>query len=513
MITKVIEWSLRNRVLVLIISAALAGFGVLAMLSTPIDAIPDLSDVQVIIQTDFREQGPEIVEDQVTYPITSEMLKVPGARVVRGYSFFGLSLVYIIFEDGTNIYWARSRVLEYMNGLRQLLPPGVEPTLGPDATGVGWVFQYTLESDVLDLAELRTLQDWYIRYQLTSVPGVSEVATVGGFTKQYQVEVDPERLRAFGISASAVAKAIGEHNVDISARVLEMGGREYMIRGLGYLENIGDIEQVSVGVTPNGTPIRVADVATVQIGPAPRRGAADLNGQGEVVTGIVVMRYGADALETIEGIKTRVREIQAGLPDGVTMRIVYDRSDIDPRCDRYPQRKTGRRIDNRSHHRCPVPAAFSLGPGSGCHLAPGDPDLVHCDALDWSGCQHHESWRHRHSDWSHGRRCNSDDREHAQAPGKRSGKIGPMGYRAGQRQAGRATPLFLTERLRPVIMTVTAITAALTPILWSTGTGADVMKRVAAPMVGGMVSATVLTLVVIPAVYLEWRVWQTRSVS
>ncbi len=328
MIAKVIEWSLRNRVLVLMITAAIAGVGVLSMLSTPIDAIPDLSDVQVIIQTDFREQGPDIVEDQVTYPIASEMLKVPGARVVRGYSFFGLSLVYIIFEDGTDIYWARSRVLEYMNGIRQALPPGVEPTLGPDATGVGWVLQYTLESEVLDLAELRTLQDWYIRYQLTAVPGVSEVASVGGFTKQYQVEVDPERLRAFGISASMVARAIGEHNVDIGARVLEMGGREYMIRGLGYLNDMSDIEQVAVGATSNGTPIRVADVATVQFGPAPRRGTADLNGQGEVVTGIVVMRYGSDALKTIDGIKRRVEDIQAGLPDGVTMRVVYDRSEL-----------------------------------------------------------------------------------------------------------------------------------------------------------------------------------------
>ncbi|MFQ5549947.1 MAG: efflux RND transporter permease subunit [Gemmatimonadales bacterium] len=328
MISKIIEWSLRNRILVLMITGGVTGVGLLAMLRTPIDAIPDLSDVQVIIQTDFREQAPDIVEDQVTYPITSEMLKVPGARVVRGYSFFGLSLVYVIFEDGTDLYWARSRVLEYMNGLRQALPPGVEPTLGPDATGVGWVFQYTLESDSLNLAELRTLQDWYIRYQLTAVPGVSEVATVGGFTKQYQVEVDPERLRAFGIPASRVTQAIGRHNVDIGARVLEMGGREYMIRGLGYLEDVDDIENVSLGATSSGTPIRVADVATVQIGPAPRRGTADLNGQGEVVAGIVVMRFGSDALSTIEAVKDRVREIQAGLPDGVRLRIVYDRSNL-----------------------------------------------------------------------------------------------------------------------------------------------------------------------------------------
>jgi Cu(I)/Ag(I) efflux system membrane protein CusA/SilA len=282
----------------------------------------------VIIQTDFREQAPDIVEDQVTYPITTEMLKVPGARVVRGYSFFGLSLVYVIFDDGTDIYWARSRVLEYLNGIRQQLPVGVEPTLGPDATGVGWVFEYVLESDSLDLSELRTLQDWYLRYQLTAVPGVSEVASLGGYQKQYQVEVDPERLRAFNIPVTRVAQAIGAHNVDIGARVLEMGGREYMIRGLGYLEDVDDIKNVAVGATPNGTPIRVADVATVQVGPAPRRGAADLDGRGEVVAGIVVMRFGADAYKTIQLIKERIEEIRRGLPPGVRLRVAYDRSDL-----------------------------------------------------------------------------------------------------------------------------------------------------------------------------------------
>jgi Cu(I)/Ag(I) efflux system membrane protein CusA/SilA len=328
MISAVIAWSLRNRFLVLLGTAALIGAGVWAMRTTPLDAIPDLSDVQVIVQTDFSEQAPQIVEDQVTYPITSEMLKVPGARVVRGYSFFGLSLVYVIFEDGTDIYWARSRVLEYLNGIRTRLPTGVEPTLGPDATGVGWVFEYTLESDSLDLAQLRTLQDWYIRYQLTAVPGVSEVASLGGFEKQYQVEVDPERLRAFSIPVTRVAQAIGMHNVDIGARVLEMGGREYMIRGLGYLQGVPDIRNVTVGATLNGTPIRVADVATVQIGPAPRRGAADLDGKGEVVAGIVVMRFGSDALKTIEAVKARLGEIERGLPAGVRLRTAYDRSDL-----------------------------------------------------------------------------------------------------------------------------------------------------------------------------------------
>ena len=328
MINRIIAWSLKNRALVLLGTAAIVAGGWWAMRTTPLDAIPDLSDVQVIIQTDVSEQAPQIVEDQVTYPIASEMLKVPGARVVRGYSFFGLSLVYVIFEDGTDLYWARSRVLEYLNGLRDRLPQGVEPTLGPDATGVGWVYEYVLQSDSLDLAQLRSLQDWYIRYQLTSVPGVSEVASLGGFVKQYQVEVDPERLRAYNIPVTRVVRALGSHNMDIGARVLEMGGREYMIRGLGYLKGIPDIENVDVGVTPGGTPIRVRDVATVQMGPAPRRGAADWDGKGEVVAGIVVMRFGSDALKTIEAVKARLQQIQAGLPPGVHLRTAYDRSDL-----------------------------------------------------------------------------------------------------------------------------------------------------------------------------------------
>ncbi len=328
MIANVIAWSLKNRLLVGLATCALVLGGIWAVATTPIDALPDLSDVQVVIQTEFSEQAPQIVEDQVTYPIASEMLKVPGSRVVRGYSFFGLSLVYVLFEDGTDLYWARSRVLEYMNGLRQRLPAGVEPTLGPDATGVGWVFEYVLESDSLDLAQLRTLQDWYLRYQLTAIPGVSEVASLGGYVKQYQVEVDPQKLRAFRIPVMRVVEAIGSHNADVGARVIEMGGREYMIRGLGYLRSVGEIEDVAVGATMNGTPIRVGDVATVQVGPAPRRGAADLNGRGEVVAGIVIMRFGSDALKTIEAIKARVVEIQRTLPAGVRLVPVYDRSDL-----------------------------------------------------------------------------------------------------------------------------------------------------------------------------------------
>ena len=328
MIARVIAWSLANRFLVLFATVALAGVGVWAVRTTPIDALPDLSDVQVVIQTEFSEQAPQIVEDQVTYPIASELLKVPGARAVRGFSFFGLSLVYVLFEDGTDLYWARSRVLEYMSGLRQRLPAGVEPSLGPDATGVGWVFEYVLESDSHDLAELRTLQDWYLRYQLTAVPGVSEVASLGGFVRQYQVEVDPERLRAYGIPVMRVVEAIGSHNADVGARVIELGGREYMIRGLGYLRSEDEIRDVAVGSTMLGTPVRVGDVATVTVGPAPRRGLADLDGRGEVVAGIVIMRFGGDALATIEAVKRKIADVQHTLPAGVRLRPVYDRSDL-----------------------------------------------------------------------------------------------------------------------------------------------------------------------------------------
>jgi len=327
-IARIIAWSLRNRLLVGLGTAALVAGGIWALTTTPIDALPDLSDVQVVIQTEFSEQAPQIVEDQVTYPIASEMLKVPGARVVRAYSFFGLSLVYVLFEDGTDLYWARSRVLEYMNGLRQRLPQGVEPTLGPDATGVGWVFEYVLESDSLNLAQLRSLQDWYVRYQLTAIPGVSEVASLGGYVKQYQVEVDPTKLRAFRIPVMRVVEAIGSHNADVGARVIEMGGREYMIRGLGYLRTVQDIENVAVGATMDGTPIRVGDVAVVQVGPAPRRGAADLNGRGEVVAGIVIMRFGSDALQTLKAVKQRIAEVERTLPPRVQLVPVYDRSDL-----------------------------------------------------------------------------------------------------------------------------------------------------------------------------------------
>ena len=330
MLKRVIEWSISNRLLVLLFAVGACVGGILAIRRTPLEALPDLSDVQVIVQADYNEQAPRIIEDQVTYPIAAEMLKVPGARTVRGYSFFGVSFVYVIFADGTDLYWARSRVLEYLNGIKGRLPAAATPTLGPDATGLGWVYQYALEDTTgrLNLAQLRSVQDWYLRYALTAVPGVSEVATVGGFEKQYQVDLDPAKGLAFRIPVTRVLSAIQSANSDIGAMVMELSEREYMVRGLGYLKSIGDIENVVVGATPNGTPVRVAELGRVTIGPAVRRGVAELDGRGDAVGAIVVMRFGQNALTTINHVTAKLAEVQKGLPPGVVVTPVYDRSDL-----------------------------------------------------------------------------------------------------------------------------------------------------------------------------------------
>ena len=328
MLGKIIELSIKNRLIVLLFTAFIIGWGVYAVYKTPIDAIPDLSDVQVIIYTEYPGQAPQVVEDQVTYSLTTAMLAVPQAKVVRGYSFFGVSFVYVIFEDGTDIYWARSRVLEYLNFASGKLPRDVTPSLGPDATGVGWVYEYTVEGKGYSLAELRSIQDWYIRYQLTAVPGVSEVASVGGFVKQYQVNIDPNRLLTYGTSIGDVTKSIEMSNRDVGGRVLEMSEREYMVRGLGYIESLQDIENIVLKVDRTGTPIKVRDIARVELGPDERRGIAELDGKGEAVGGIVVMRFGENALDTIHGVKEKLKELEAGLPPGVTIRTVYDRSDL-----------------------------------------------------------------------------------------------------------------------------------------------------------------------------------------
>ncbi len=326
MISAIIDYSIRNKFLVLILTVFVIGAGIWAMLRTPLDAIPDLSDVQVIVFTEYAGQAPQVVEDQVTYPLTTAMLTVPYAKVVRGFSFFGMSFVYIIFTDDTDLYWARSRVLEALNGISGNLPKGVSPRLGPDATGVGWVFQYLVESDRHDLQQLRSIQDWFLRYELTSVPGVSEVASIGGFVKQYQVLVDPNRLLAYNIPLQQVRRAIQRSNNDVGGRVVEMGETEFMVRGLGYIQSREDLESVVLSTDREGTPILLKNVADVTIGPELRRGALDYNGTGEAVGGVIVMRYGENALSVIDRVKQRLEEITPGLPEGVTIRALYDRS-------------------------------------------------------------------------------------------------------------------------------------------------------------------------------------------
>ncbi len=329
MLEKIIEWSVNNRFLVTIgiFAVILAGF--VSIQTTPVDAIPDLSDVQVIIFSEYSGQGPNVVEDQVTYPLTTAMLAVPYAKVVRGYSFFGFSMVYIIFEDGTDLYWARSRVLEYLNFAAGRLPQGVTPQLGPDATGVGWVYEYILDGgDKYDLQQLRSIQDWYLRYELASVPGVSEVASIGGFVKQYQVEVDPLKLQAYDIPLQKVRMAIKRSNNDVGGRLIEMGETEFMVRGLGYIKNLDDLKSVPVGMGPNNAPILLKDIAYVHVGPELRRGVAEWNGEGETVGGIVLMRFGENALEVIDGVKTKLEELKKGLPEGVAIHTAYDRSTL-----------------------------------------------------------------------------------------------------------------------------------------------------------------------------------------
>ena len=327
MLDRLIAWSARNVFLVLLFTAAVVGAGVYAVRTTPLDALPDLSDVQVIVFTRYPGQAPRVVEDQVTYTLTTAMLAVPKAKVVRGFSMFGASYVYVIFEDGTDIYWARSRVLEYLSSAAGRLPDGVTPQIGPDATGVGWVYQYALKGADQSLAELRSQQDWYVRYQLTKAEGVAEVASVGGFVKEYQVTVDPHRLATYGIPLARLTEVIRESNRDVGGRVLELAEKEYMVRGLGYLQGIDDIGQL-VLKSEGGTPVLVRDVARVELVPASRRGLAELNGEGEVASGIVMARFGQNALDVIASVKDKIAEITPGLPAGTEIVPVYDRSTL-----------------------------------------------------------------------------------------------------------------------------------------------------------------------------------------
>ena len=338
MIEKIIEFSARNRFIIMVIYLVVIGFGVWSVYNTPVDAIPDLSENQVIVFTEWMGRSPQIIEDQVTYPLTQNLQGIPNVKAVRSQSMFGMSFIYVIFEDKAEIYWARSRVLEKLNQVRNMLPPGVTPVMGPDGTGVGHVFWYHLKSDKYDLGELRALQDYYLKYQLTSVEGVAEVASIGGFIKQYQVDVDPSKLSSFGIGVNEIVSSIKNSNKDVGGRNIESSEKEFYIRGKGYIQSPSDIESVTIKNTSNGIPIRISDVATVQIGGDTRRGLLDVNGEGEVVGGIIVMRYGENASEVIERVKTKLTELVKGLPEGVTIETSYDRSDL-----------IGRAIDTLKH--------------------------------------------------------------------------------------------------------------------------------------------------------------------
>ncbi|KDA00912.1 efflux RND transporter permease subunit, partial [Hyphomonas oceanitis] len=330
MIARLIRWSIGNRFLVILFAILLTVWGGYTVKNTPLDAIPDLSDVQVIIKTTFPGQAPQVVEDQVTYPLTTAMLAVPGAVTVRGYSFFNDSFVYVIFEDGTDLYWARSRVLEYLSQVAPTLPAASRSALGPDATGVGWVYQYALvdKTGGHDLAQLRSIQDWFLKYELQTIDGVSEVATIGGMVKQYQVVVDPEKLRTYGIPLEKVQSEIVRGNQETGGRVIEMAEAEYMVRASGYIKGIKDLEVIPLAVTEKGTPILLRDVAQIRLGPELRRGIGELNGEGEAVGGVIIMRYGENAMRTIDLVKEKLETLKESLPEGVEIVTTYDRSSL-----------------------------------------------------------------------------------------------------------------------------------------------------------------------------------------
>ncbi|MDP2747733.1 efflux RND transporter permease subunit, partial [Pseudomonas sp.] len=330
MIARLIHWSIGNRILVLLATLFITAWGIWSLRSTPLDALPDLSDTQVIIRTSFPGQAPQIIENQVTYPLASTMLSVPGAKTVRGYSFFGDSFVYVLFEDGTDLYWARSRVLEYLNQAQDRLPDGVTTTLGPDATGVGWIYQYALvdRSGKHDLSQLRSVQDWFLKYELKSLPNVAEVATLGGMVKQYQVVLDPQKMVAYGVTQREIEAALKGANQETGGAVLELAEREYMVRASGYLESLEDFRNVPLRTSPTGIPILLGQVASIQLGPEMRRGIAELDGEGEVVGGVVIMRSDKNAREVISAVKEKLDSLRASLPAGVELVTTYDRSQL-----------------------------------------------------------------------------------------------------------------------------------------------------------------------------------------
>ena len=417
MISSIIHWSIRNRFFVILSTLILLGGGIYSVKQTPIDAIPDLSDVQVIVKTSFPGQAPQVVEDQVTYPVTTAMLSVPKAVTVRGYSFFGDSYVYVIFEEGTDLYWARSRVLEYLSQVASSLPANAQSQLGPDATGVGWIYGYALvdRTHKHDISQLRSLQDWFLKYELQTVPGVSEIATIGGMVKQYQVIVDPEKLRAYDIPLSLIKTAINRGNQEAGASVVEMGEAEYMVTATGYLKNVEDIKKIPLGLNSNGTSLQLRDVADVITGPQMRRGIAELDGEGEVVGAYVVMRFGENAQKTIELVKKKLEELKKGLPEGVEIVTTYDRSIL-----------INHAVDNLYEKLleefivvvliCAV-FLFHFRSSHGHHYQSAHwyPGCFHHHACPGTQCQHHVSGWHRHSHRCDGGWCDCDGGKCTQA--------------------------------------------------------------------------------------------------
>ncbi len=390
MIAALIRWSARNVFLVGLATVFVTFAGIFAVSRVPLDAIPDLSDVQVIVYTEYPGQAPQVVEDQVTYPLTTAMLSVPKSRVVRGFSFFGVSFVYVIFEDGTDLYWARSRVLEYLSSAGRRLPAGVAPSLGPDATGVGWVFQYVVRGAQKSLAELRTVQDWYVRYGIAKAEGVAEVASVGGFVKQYSVVIDPRRLQAMGIPLARIREALRTSNMDVGGRTVELAETEFAVRGRGYIKSLSDLEQIVVK-SDRGVPVLLKDVARVELTPDERRGITEMNGEGEVVSGIALQRFGENALSVIRNVKARLAEITPSLPQGVSIDPVYDRSDL-----------IYRAIDTLKRTRAQCAR-------SDYHLASRRADRLSLHVFFGIELKHHESRRHRDRHWRDGRRCHRYD--------------------------------------------------------------------------------------------------------
>ena len=332
MIEKIIDFSVKNRFVILLLYIGIFAYGVYSMIHTPVDAIPDLSENQVIVWTEWMGRSPQIIEDQITYPLTTNLQGMPKVKAVRSQSMFGMSFIYVIFEDDADIYWARSRVLEKLSQVQGTLPEGVKPILGPDGTGVGHVYWYHLASDKYDLGELRAIQDYYLKLGLQSVEGVAEVASIGGFIKQYQVDVDPNRLNAYGIGVSDVVNAVQRSNKDVGGSNIESSDIEYFIRGKGYITNVSDIEEIALTSGKGGIPVRIKDIGTVQVGADTRRGLMDMNGEGEVVGGIIVMRYGENAMTVIDRVKEKIKELEKGLPSGITIQTSYDRSGLITKC-------------------------------------------------------------------------------------------------------------------------------------------------------------------------------------